>query len=155
MNSSATDTHDFNYDSQKDEMLWLLRTAGKMEKARARWKLVEKLWKGGKTPEEIGKFIGRSPSTAIYLLKRGFKEHMKQPDATWPTDAQGNRVCDIPHPYGWDIKRKKLPRPIGFPSEWTHVRSKECGNGMRYCPVCRSKYTRAKTLVEVFMHERL
>ena len=145
------DSVDFNYDYWKDELLALMPPNAIMHRARARWKLVQELWKDGKTPEEIGEFIGKSASTAIQLLKRAFKEDMKQPEVKWPMDKEGYRLCDIPHPY--NIKTRVRTNFIdnrGFPWAWVHVRSKACADGARYCPVCKQKYTPPKTLVEVF-----
>lgn len=100
------------------------------------------MWTEGKSFEEMGRWIGRHPTTAKQLLKRAFK-YMVQGGMPWPTDKDGKKVCDIPHP---------APRD-NYNREWVHKRSRPCKDG-DYCPVCRSYWFKGKTLVEVFMAER-
>jgi len=115
---------------------------------KARWENVYRLWQEGKTLAEIGTWIGKSESTARQLLKRSALERQKQPGFVWPVDAEGKKICDIPH-----------PMPKGDQAyRWAHVRAlpcpprsldKEAKPERAYCPVCRRVYPIPKTLMEV------
>lgn len=111
---------------------------------RARWANVLRLFREGRTLLEIGKWIGKSESTVRQLLKRAALEESKRPGFTWPTDAEGRRICDIPHP---------MPRGDNA-MFWTHVRSFAISPRLEgktnFCPVCKQSYQVGKTLVEIF-----
>lgn len=108
----------------------------------ARWENLWRMWLEGKTFEEMGRWIGRHPTTAKQLLKRAFKYKLKT-GMPWPTDQKGRKVCDIPHP---------APKHSNYDQTWVHIRTKR---GRKYdrCMVCGSEWFQGKTLVEVFADE--
>lgn len=108
---------------------------------RGRWELLWRMWLEGKSFEEMGRWIGRHPTTAKQLLKRAFK-YMIKTGMAWPTDKDGNKICDIPHP----------AEKSDYARGWVHKRSRPGRDG-DYCPVCGSYWFKGKTLVEVFAAE--
>lgn len=100
------------------------------------------MWKEGKTFEEMGRWIDRHPTTAKQLLKRAFKFKIKQ-GMPWPTDSQGRKICDIPHP---------APSGVDYDRTWVHVRTQRCRDYDR-CSVCGAQWFQGKPLVEVFAEE--
>ncbi len=117
----------------KAEVLRLMAPGKGRANVVARWDNVYSMYQEGKTLDEIGKWIGRSASTARQLLKRAFLEKAKQPKFKWPVDAQGRKVCDVPHP---------MPRDVPVPArgtQWSHVRGRKLAN-LGYCPVCKKNY---------------
>lgn len=109
---------------------------------KARWENVFQMWEQGKTLLEIGRWIGRSESTARQLLKRAAIERQKQPGFVWPTDKAGRKICDIPHP---------MPRTED-PRQWSHARGITWNEsrGVLYCPVCRGTYFNGRPLKDIF-----
>lgn len=124
--------------------------SGKTRRAntRARWDNVFRLYQEGKTLEEIAAWIGKSESTARQLLKRAALEKQKQPGFTWPVDAEGRKICDIPHPmprnehaYLWHHPRAKPVPPRTIDKVKVPKRA--------YCPVCKKLYPIALPLITI------
>jgi len=127
----------------KAEAIRLMAGKTARNNTRARWENVYRLYEAGKTFEQIGKWIGKSASTARQLLKRAATERSKVPGFKWPT-KDGKRLCDIPHPMprgehaeSWEHRRGYLLR----------ITSKSARG---YCPVCKRTYAIPRTLCEVF-----
>ena len=110
----------------------------------ARWDNIYRMWESGHTFEEIGKWIGRSSSTVIQLLKQTARRRQKLPGFKWPVDRLGRKICNVAH-----------PMPLGErPERWAHARSRPLLNKTAhkklakahpraqsgYCPVCRSTF---------------
>lgn len=104
----------------------------------ARWENVYRMYHEGKSLAEIGKWIGRSESTARQLLKRAHIHEITK-GTPWPT-KDGKKICDIPHP---------MP-PGDNPLAWVHNRQFALTTpGRVYCPVCRRAFAVGRPLIEV------
>ena len=138
-----------DYDTTKSEAFRLLSGRTTRANTRARWENVYRLYTQGKTLEEIGRWIGRSASTACQLLKRAALERSKQPGFTWP-QQNGKRICDIQHPMPAGEHASAWAHPRGYPLRPRSITRPRPAPTRAYCPVCRRSYAIAKTLVEVF-----
>lgn len=136
----------------KAEAIRLMSGRTAQANTRARWENVYRMYEEGKSFDEIGKWIGRSPSTARQLLKRAAIERTKQPGFQWPL-KDGKRVCDIPHPMPAGEHANNWIHPRGYPLRLRSIQRPHPASTRAYCPVCRRSYAIPKTLVEVFAAE--
>ena len=129
--------------------------SGKTARAntRARWENVYRMYEQGKTFEQIGKWIGRSASTARQLLKRAAIERSKAPGFEWPVDKDGKKICDIPHPMPLGEHANNWAHPRGYPLRPRSIERPKPPPTRAYCPVCRRSYAIPRTLCEVFAAE--
>jgi hypothetical protein len=132
----------------KAEAIRLMSGKTRRANTRARWENVYRMYERGKSFEQIGKWIGKSPSTARQLLKRAAMERSKAPGFQWPVDKDGKKICDIPHPMPLGEKADNWAHSRGYPLYPRSVTGPPLTRA--HCPVCRRTYAIARTLCEVF-----
>jgi len=120
----------------EQEIFRLLSAATGHRLRRARWERIWADWKAGVPFEKTAEQLDVHPTTVRRLLKYYFVRSINKNEMKWPTDAQGRRLCDIPHPKPYCDFGLNIEEIIDDPKWWCHVRAWVTREGA-YCPVCK------------------